>query len=38
LGLSMTDSHQKITFINDAFWKVYFTLKVGVLIAPNSKP
>jgi hypothetical protein len=38
LGISMTDTHQKITFHNDAFWKVYFTLKVGVLIALNSKP
>jgi hypothetical protein len=38
LGLSMTDSHQKITFSNDAFWKIYFTLKIRVLIALNSKP
>jgi hypothetical protein len=38
LGRSMTDSHEKITFINDASWKVYFSSKVGVLIALNSKP
>jgi hypothetical protein len=38
LGRSMTDFHEKITFLNDASWKVYFTLKVGVLIALNSKP
>jgi hypothetical protein len=37
-GLSMIDSHEKITSLNDAFWKVYFTPKVGVLIALNSKP
>jgi hypothetical protein len=37
LGLSMTDSHEKMTFFNDAFWKVLFTPKVGVLIALNSK-
>jgi hypothetical protein len=38
LGLSMTDSHVKMTFYNAAFWKVIFTPKVGVLIALNSKP
>jgi hypothetical protein len=38
LGLSMTDSHKKMTFFKDAFWKVLFTAKVGVLIAWNSKP
>jgi hypothetical protein len=38
LGRSMTDSHGKITFLNDASWKVYFSPKVGVLIALNSKP
>jgi hypothetical protein len=34
----MTDSHEKMTFLNDAFLKVYFTAKVCVLIALNSKP
>jgi hypothetical protein len=38
LGRSMTDYHEKITFFNDASWKVYFSSKVGVLIALNSKP
>jgi hypothetical protein len=38
LGCSMTDSHEKMTFFNDAPWKVYFSPKVGVLIALNSKP
>jgi hypothetical protein len=37
LGRSMTDSHEKITIFYDAFWKVYFSSKVGVLIALNSK-
>jgi hypothetical protein len=30
LGLSMTDSHEKMTFFNDAFWKVIFTPKAGL--------
>jgi hypothetical protein len=34
----MTDSHEKITFLNDASWKGFFSPKVGVLIALNSKP
>jgi hypothetical protein len=38
LGRSMTDSHEKVTFFNDASRKVYFSSKVGVLIALNSKP
>jgi hypothetical protein len=38
LGRSMTESHEKMTCINDASWKVYFSAKVGVLIALNSKP
>jgi hypothetical protein len=40
LGRSMTESHEKMTFFNDASWKVYFSPKVGVLelIALNSKP
>jgi hypothetical protein len=38
LGRSMTESHENITFFNDASWKVYFSAKVGVLIALNSKP
>jgi hypothetical protein len=38
LGRSMKESHEKITFFNDASWKVYFSPKVGVLIALNSKP
>jgi hypothetical protein len=38
LGRSMKESHEKITFFNDASWKVYFSAKVGVLIALNSKP
>jgi hypothetical protein len=38
LGSSMTDSQEKMTFFNDASWKVYFSPKVGVLIALNSKP
>jgi hypothetical protein len=38
LGGSMTDSLEKMTFFNDASWKVYFSPKVGVLIAHNSKP
>jgi hypothetical protein len=33
----MTDSHEKMIFINDACWKVLFTLKVRVIIALNSK-
>jgi hypothetical protein len=37
LGRSMTDSHEKMTFFNDASWKLYFSPKVGVLIALNSK-
>jgi hypothetical protein len=37
LGRSMTDSHEKITFLNDASWKVYFSPKNGVLIALNPK-
>jgi hypothetical protein len=38
LGGSTTESHEKMTFFNDASWKVYFSPKVGVLIALNSKP
>jgi hypothetical protein len=38
LGRSMTESHEKMTFFNFASWKVYFSPKVGVLIALNSKP
>jgi hypothetical protein len=38
LGLSMTDSYEKITFLNDAFLKVFFTAKVCMLIALNLKP
>jgi hypothetical protein len=38
LGRSMTDSHEKIKNPNNASWKVYFSPKVGVLIALNSKP
>jgi hypothetical protein len=38
LGHSMTDSQEKLTFFTDASWKVYFSPKVGVLIALNSKP
>jgi hypothetical protein len=38
LGRSMTDSHEKMKNFNDACWKVYFSPKVGVLIALNSKP
>jgi hypothetical protein len=38
LGRSMTDYHEKNTFFNDTSWKVYFSPKVGVLIALNSKP
>ena len=34
----MTEFHEKITIFNDASWKVYFSAKVGVLIALNSKP
>jgi hypothetical protein len=38
LGRSMTEFHEKMTFFNDASWKVYFSPKVGVLIiALNSK-
>jgi hypothetical protein len=37
LGLSMTDSHEKMTFLNDAFLKVCFTAKVCVLTLLNSK-
>jgi hypothetical protein len=37
LGLSMTDSHEKMTFFYDASWKVYFSPKVRVLIALNFK-
>jgi hypothetical protein len=38
LGRSMTESHEKSTFFNDAFLKVYVSQKVGVLIALSSKP
>jgi hypothetical protein len=38
LGRSMKESHEKITFFNDASWKVLFSAKVGVLIALNSQP
>jgi hypothetical protein len=38
LGRSMTDSHEKMTFFNDASWNTFFSPKVGVLIALNSKP
>jgi hypothetical protein len=38
LGRSMTDSQEKIAFFTDASWKVYFSQKVGGLIALNSKP
>jgi hypothetical protein len=38
LGGSMTDSHEKMTFSNDASWKVYFSPKAGALIPLNSKP
>jgi hypothetical protein len=38
LGRRMTESHEKMTFFNDASWKVSFSPKVGVLIALNSKP
>jgi hypothetical protein len=38
LGHSMTYSHEKIKINNDASWKVYFSPKVKVLIALNSKP
>jgi hypothetical protein len=38
LSLSMTDSHENMTFFNDAFWKGFFTPKVGMLIALNTKP
>jgi hypothetical protein len=31
----MTDSHEKMTFLNAAFWKVYFLKKAGLLIAVN---
>jgi hypothetical protein len=34
----MTDSHEKMTFFNDASWKVDLSPKVGVLIALNSNP
>jgi hypothetical protein len=34
----MTESHEKIKKNYDASWKVYFSAKVGVLIALNSKP
>jgi hypothetical protein len=29
LGRSMTDSQEKMTFFNDASWKVYFSPKAG---------
>jgi hypothetical protein len=38
LHLIMTDSHEKMTFFNDAFRNVYFAPKVGGLLALNSKP
>jgi hypothetical protein len=34
---SMNKAHKKITFLNDVSSKVYFSAKVGVLIALNSK-
>jgi hypothetical protein len=37
LGRSMTESHEKMTFFNDASWKLFLSPKVGVLIALNSK-
>jgi hypothetical protein len=33
----MTESHEKMTFFNDASWKIYYSPKVGVPIALNSK-
>jgi hypothetical protein len=38
LGRSMTNSHEKMTFFDDASWKVHVLPKVGVLIALISKP
>jgi hypothetical protein len=38
LGRSMTDFPEKNNFFIDASWKVYFSPKVGVLIALNSNP
>jgi hypothetical protein len=35
LGLSMTDSNEKMSFFDDSIWNVYFTPKVGELIALN---
>jgi hypothetical protein len=34
----MTYSHEQMKFLNDASWKVYFSPKVGALIALKSKP
>jgi hypothetical protein len=34
LGRSMTESHEKMTFCNDASWKFYFSLKDKVLSPP----
>jgi hypothetical protein len=30
LGRSPTDSHEKMTFLNDGCWKVYSKPKVGI--------
>jgi hypothetical protein len=37
LGLSVKDFHEKMTFMNGAFWKVYFAPKVGKLISQNPE-
>jgi hypothetical protein len=34
----MTDSHDIMIFLYEAFWKVYITTKVEILIALNTKP
>jgi hypothetical protein len=34
----MRDSQEKMKFLHDVFWKVYFSPKVGMRIALNSKP
>jgi hypothetical protein len=38
LGRCITETYEKMTFFNYASWKVYFSPKVGVLMALNSKP
>jgi hypothetical protein len=37
LGLSLTDFHEKVTFFNGSFWKVYFVATFRESISLKSK-